>query len=126
MYVVGVSSDLGESHLQQMANVAQGVRADAVWGQDSEAIEPIIASNQEDVLAAQIQGALGDVRTCSLALGEDVDLAGMFVVMLEGEAVPPSEYAIVDRQLVLSGETCARVLADAETLDVEVPCLVEP
>jgi len=124
MYVVGVSSDVGESHLQRMANVAQGVREDAVWGQDSEAIEPIVASNQDDVLAAQIQGALGDVRTCSLALGADVDLDGAFVVTLDGERVPPSEYDVEGGQLVLYGETCDRVLQDAETLEVEVPCLV--
>jgi hypothetical protein len=122
MHVVGVSSDVGASHLQQMANVAQGVRANAQWGQDPEAIEPIVAANQDDVLAGQIQGALGDVRTCTIALDEDVDLEGTFVVTLDGQDVPPSEYTIVNGQLLLSGETCAQVLDDAQTLEIEVPC----
>lgn len=126
MYVVGVGSDVGESHLQQMANVAQGVRADAQWGEDTDAIEPIVASDEEDVLAGQIQGALGDVRTCTIALDEDVDLEGTFVVTLDGREVPDSEYRVVDGQLVLSGEACARVLGDAEKLDIEVPCLSMP
>lgn len=126
MYIVGVSSDVGESHLQQMANVAQGVRAGAQWGQDPDAVEPIVASEQDDVLASQIQGALGDVRTCTIALGDAVDLEGRFVVTLDGEEVPPSEYAIEDRQLVLSGGACAQVLDDATTLDVQVPCLRMP
>jgi hypothetical protein len=126
MYIVGVSSDVGESHLQQMANLAQGVRASAQWGQDAEAIEPIVASNQDDVLAGQIQGALGDVRSCAISLDEDVDLEGMFVVTLDGREVSASQYAIVDGQLVLSGEACTRVLNDAEALEVQVPCRVMP
>jgi hypothetical protein len=126
MYVVGVSSDVGESHLQQMANVAQGVRANAQWGRDDEAIEPIVASDQDDVLARQIQGALGDVRTCTIALDEDVDPEGTFVVTLDGQAVPASEYMIADGQLVLSGNACAQVLDDARTLEIEVPCLTMP
>ena len=123
MYVVGVSLDVGVSHLQQMANVAQGVRANAKWGQDADAIEPIVAASQDDVLAAQIQGALGDVRTCTIVLDQGVDLEGTFVVTLDGREVPTSQYSIENGKLVLSGETCARVLDDAETLDVQVPCL---
>ncbi len=126
MYIVGVSSDVGESHLQQMANVAQGVRADAKWGQDAEAIEPIVASDQGNVLAGQIQGALGDVRTCSIALGEAVDPEGNFVVTLDGYDVPRSEYTVAEGQLILSGDACAEVLGDAKTLDVEVPCVSKP
>lgn len=125
-YVVGVSSDVGETHLQEMTNVAQGVRASARWGQDDEAIEPIVASEQDDVLARQIQGALGDVRSCTIALDADVDLTGTFVVELDGQTVPATDHAVMDGQLVLSGDTCARVLEDAKTLDVEVPCLATP
>ena len=122
MYIVGVSSDLGASHLQQMANVAQGVRAEAQWERDPEAIQPIVASNQEDALARQIQGALGDVRTCTITLDEDVDIEGIFVVMLDGQEVPASEYSIENGQLILSGGACTKVMDDAQTLDIEVPC----
>jgi hypothetical protein len=105
---------------------SKGVSADALWGVDPDAIEPIVASNQVEVLARQLQGALGDVRTCAITLDEDADLEGAFVVTLDGERVPRSECAMEDGRLVLSGEPCARVLDDAETLEVDAPCLSMP
>ncbi len=123
MFVVGISDDIAPSHLQQMANAAQGVRVEAVYGEDADAVRPIIASEDHAILSEQIRGALGDVRTCHIPLGQGVDYSGSFRLYLDGSPLPEEAYVIEDQNVEIVGEYCALVLADAETLDVTVPCL---
>ncbi len=123
MFVVGVSEDVAAEHLQHMANVGQGVRADAVFGEDDEAVQPIAASDDPKILAEQIRGALGDVRSCSIPLGEDVDFGGSFELILDGAPLPANAFIVEDQTLLLGDEACDRVLSDARTLDISVPCI---
>lgn len=120
-FVVGVSSDIGAAHLQEMSNVARGVRREAVFGRDDDAVEPIQASEQQGELAGQIQGILADVRNCTLAVADEVSSEG--IVELDGRALSPGvDYSVQGQSLVLFGAACEEILTDAEQLVVRLQC----
>ena len=120
-FIVGVSSDIAPDHLQQMANVARGVRPRAMWGRDDDAIQPIQASEQRGVLASQIKGVLGDVRSCTILVSPDVNEQG--TVELDHEILQPHvDYVVMGNSLQLGAGACDRVLADATELVVRLHC----
>lgn len=120
-FIVGVSSDIAPDHLQQMANVARGVRPGAIWDRDDDAIQPIQASEQRGVLASQIKGVLGDVRSCTILVSPEVNEQGS--VELDHQILRPNvDYVVMGNSLQLGAAACDRVLADATELVVRLHC----
>jgi hypothetical protein len=120
-FVVGISSDIAPEHLQQMANIAQGAPIDAIWGEDPEAVQPIQADEQHEILAGQIKGVLGDVRSCTIIVSPDTDEQGS--VSVDGsELTVDVDYQVERNALSLLGEACQQVLDDARILEVRLSC----
>ncbi len=125
VFTVGVSEDIQSEHLQQMANAGSGRRLAARYGHDDDAARPLRASDDPAELASQMVGALGDVRSCVIALEpaeSDLD-EGAARVTLDGRSlVAGRDFALRGWELELLGDACAEVQSDATTLVVEVPC----
>jgi hypothetical protein len=124
--ILGVSTDVAADHLQRMANAGAGKPLDLVWGRDSDAARPYQASDDPAELALQLQGILGDVRSCTVVLNGRVDDAdrGQGSVVLDGNALQPGiDYRLLDeRTLELAGAACEQVLSLASELSIVFPC----
>ncbi len=120
-YIVGISSDIAPTHLQEMSNLAQGVRREAIWGQDADAIQPIQASEQQGGLAGQIKGLLGDVRSCSIPVDKRTEVEGT-IELDERELKSGEDFRLEDGELSLLETTCQQVLGDAAQLKVHLKC----
>jgi len=125
---VGVSPEIERRGLQRMANAAAGKPLDLEYGEDAGAEAPLYASTQPRELATQLKGVFGDVRSCSVELGTDVDArrAGQGRLVLDGREL---EYRGVDgwslasaHEIELHGRACSSVLDGGEQLEIELPC----
>jgi hypothetical protein len=127
---VGVSPEIERRGLQRMANAAAGKPLDLEYGEDPGAEAPLHASTQPRELAAQLKGVFGDVRSCSVELGADVDLdarrARQGRLVLDGREL---EYRGADgwslassHAIELHGRACSSVLDSSEQLELEIPC----
>jgi hypothetical protein len=125
---VGVSPDLARDALQGMANAGAGKPPELVFGTDADAERPLYASTEPDELARQLQGVIGDVRSCTIELGTRVDRAraGDAQLTLDGQLLQyraPSGWHFIDAQtIVVEGQACDRVLGSGERLQVVYPC----
>jgi hypothetical protein len=126
--VLGVSDGLDAWRVQQLANAGAGKDPNLVYGVDADAEEPFSASTDPRELAGQLRGIIGDVRSCTIELGERVGteraLEGRLV--LDGQPLDNDRrngWTFVDDNTVrLNGAACDQVLADGERLEVRFPC----
>lgn len=125
---VGVSPEIERRGLQRMANAAAGKPLDLEYGEDPGAEAPLYASTQPRELATQLKGVFGDVRSCSVELGTDVDSgrARQGRLVLDGREL---EYRGADgwslassHEIELHGRACSSVLDAGEQLEIEFPC----
>jgi hypothetical protein len=125
---VGVSPEIERRGLQRMANAAAGKPLDLEYGEDSDAEAPLYASTQPRELATQLKGVFGDVRSCSVELGTDLDgrRASRGRLVLDGREL---EYRGADgwslessHAIELHGRACSSVLDSGEQLEIEFPC----
>lgn len=125
---VGVSPEIERRGLQRMANAAAGKPLDLRYGQDPDAEAPLYASTQPRELATQLKGVFGDVRSCSVELGTDLDVrrARRGRLVLDGREL---EYRGADgwslessHEIELHGRACSSVLDSGEQLEIEFPC----
>jgi len=128
VYTLGVSDGLGPERVQQMANAGAGKDPNLVYGADPGAEPPLFANSDPGLLAQQLQGAIGDVRTCTIDLGTEVTtesaLEGRLV--LDGQVLASDArhgWTFVDeRTLLIHGAACDKILGDGERLQVRFPC----
>jgi von Willebrand factor type A domain-containing protein len=126
---VGVSPELARDALQGMANAGAGKPPELVFGNDADAEQPLYASTEPDELARQLQGAIGDVRSCTVELGTRVDRAraGDAQLTLDGQVLQyraASGWHFVDADTIaVEGQACERILGSGERLQVVYPCL---
>ena len=129
---VGVSPDIEPEGLQRMANAAAGKPLGLEYGKDADAERPLSASTDPRQLAAQLQGAIGDVRSCFIELGTEVDLARAHRgrLSLDGRELG---YRSADgwtlwnsHSIELHGRACESVLGSGEQLEIEFPCDAAP
>jgi hypothetical protein len=129
---VGVSPEIERRGLQRMANAAAGKPLDLEYGEDSDAEQPLYASTQPRELAAQLKGVIGDVRSCSIELGTDVDVrrARRGRLVLDGRELEyrgPDGWSFeTTHSIELYGAACRSVLGSGERLQIELPCEAAP
>jgi hypothetical protein len=129
---VGVSADIAAGPLQRMANVGAGKTQSLVYGRDADAEQPLYASTESRVLADQLKGVIGDVRSCTIELGTLVGPGRAFEGNLALDGVP-LEYGAMsgwtfvdDDTLLIRGAACDRILGEGERLEVRFPCVEQP
>lgn len=134
---VGVSPDIALDGLQRMANAGAGKPLDLVFDENPAAERPLYASTDPRELADQLQGAIGDVRSCTVALGigalgtgVGATRAGEGQLLLDGRVLAygdPNGWSFEDENtLRINGEACRRILGSGEQLEVRFPCQPEP
>lgn len=131
VYTVGVSEEIARGSLQAMANAGVGKDPGLIFGRDGGAAEPLSASTEPRALAEQLKGIIGDVRSCTVELGEDVGPTRAFdgTLELDGTLLRFGDidgWTFVDADtLKIHGTACDRILGQGERLQVHFPC-VEP
>jgi hypothetical protein len=131
VHSVGVSEGIAREGLQAMANAGAGKPASLVFGVDVDAERPLYASTDPRELADQLKGVIGDVRSCVIELGTDVDPGRAFEgslrldgVLLEYESVDGWSFKDEDT-LDVQGAACERILSEGQRLQVTFPCPAE-
>lgn len=125
---VGVSPDIARAGLQRMANAGAGKPLELVFGTDPGAEQPLYASTEPRALAAQLKGAIGDVRSCTVELGTGVDRARRrdARLVLDGRTLEYGSedgWRFVDEDTVaIDGQACLRILGNGQQLEVEFAC----
>jgi hypothetical protein len=125
---VGVSPDIARDGLQRMANAGAGKSLDLVFEEDDDAERPLYASTDPRELADQLEGAIGDVRSCTIALGTGVSdaRAADGRLTLDGRVLEyddPNGWSFEDEDtLRINGDACRRILGGATQLEVSFPC----
>jgi hypothetical protein len=126
--ILGVSNDIALSHLQRMANAGAGQPLELIYGVDPSAARPYQASDDAGELALQLQGILGYVRSCMVAMNADVNAETIEsgVVEIDGQELlrdSPDGYRLLDGgTLELLGQACSEVLNDAAELVIRFSC----
>jgi von Willebrand factor type A domain len=129
---VGVSPDIARVGLQRMAKAGAGKPIELVHGTDADAERPLYASTEPRELADQLKGAIGDVRSCTVELGTDVQRAHALEgrLSLDGRALAYGDadgWSFEDADTIrVHGQACRRILGQGEQLEVRFPCDAEP
>ncbi len=121
VFTVGLSSDVGNAHLQEMSNVGQGRAVDLQWGVDADAAQPYRADDDPAELAEQLRGAIGYPRTCEFSLPKDITEAELSTALDDEDLIAGEDWVIEGRTLRLLGGACEAVKADAKQLWVIEP-----
>jgi hypothetical protein len=122
LYMLGVSSDVGAPHLQDMANAGVGNDPQQT-GQDA----PYYQADNPSELAAALEQLIGGVLSCELTLDGTInpDAASSGVVTLNGvELVLGVDWEVVDGDTIrLIGQACDDLLADSNaSVTATFPC----
>lgn len=129
VYTVGVAEELGGWRLQWMANAGAGKDPQGLlYGRDPEAEQPLFASSDPRVLAEQLKGIIGDLRSCTVELGTPVGkertLEGQ--LLLDGQPLESGSadgWTFVDDDtLLIHGRACRHILGTGQRLEVRFPC----
>jgi hypothetical protein len=129
VYTVGVSEDISGANLQAMANAGAGKDPALIFGQDAAAEQPLFASTDPEQLASQLEGVIGDIRTCTISLGQwagaSRGLDGR--ISLDGQTLEfgsADGWSFVDdATLRIHGTACQKILGDGQKLEISFPCL---
>jgi len=129
VYTLGVSDGLADARLQQLANAGLGKDPALVYGVDADAVQPTTASSDPRQLANQLQGIIGDVRSCTIDLGTQVGTQRTLDGRLEldGKVLANSATEgwtfVDDRTVEIHGAACDQILGDGQKLEVRFPCV---
>jgi hypothetical protein len=122
LYILGVGSDVGAPHLQDMANAGIG-NDPQVTGQQA----PYYQADNPTELAAALEQLVGGVLSCELQLDGNVDpaAADSGVVVLNGRTlIEGVDWEVVDGDTIrLIGDACDELLASqTPTVSATFPC----
>lgn len=126
--VLGISHDIAQQNLQQLANAGRGRPVDSVWGVNPEAAQPFEAGDNVQGLTAQLAGILTQLSLCNVPLQRDTGAteASAARVLLDGE---PLQYGARDgftvadpRHLAITGKACETLTAKGQRLTIRVSC----
>jgi hypothetical protein len=126
--VLGISHDIAQQNLQQLANAGRGRAVDAVWGVNPEAAQPFEAGDNVQGLTAQLSGILTQLSLCNVPLQRETSAAEASAgqVLLDGQ---PLHYGVSDgftvtdpRHLSITGKACETLTAKGQHLTVRISC----
>jgi hypothetical protein len=121
-FVIGVSDDIHESHLQELSNAGAGMPVSGP--QLAKYYHP--ANSAE--MASALQAIIGNVRTCVFTLSKTVNLpnASNGTVILDGmklEYGDPNGWKMISpTQLEVTGSACKQIQMDAKAVKISFPC----
>jgi hypothetical protein len=148
-FVIGISSDIGRQHLQDLANAGSGqpvqppsmqfmydcvnpgrARLDATYAAAGETpgTAPVYQPEDRDAIASTLRALIRGVHGCSYELHGEVDLekANLGRVLLDGNPLSyedPDGWRMQDsRTLELLGSACERLRNEASELVISFPC----
>lgn len=146
-FVVGISSEVGKKHLQDLANAGVGQPVEAPNSDFiNNCVNPGHASrtatyasgpagsaayyNPTDPQALEndLRSILGNVRTCNFSLNAKVDLtqASLGQVALDGTTLTyetPDGWRMTDEtHLEVTGAACQSILTNGKVLSINFPC----
>ncbi len=127
-YVLGVSSDIADEKLQQMANAGQGKPIDAVWGADPDAAQPFRASESVEGLTNQFRDILARVPLCEVELERTIAPGEVTSaeVILDGDKLTfgsPDGFRLKDtKHFEIVGKACETLRASGKRLRVRIAC----
>jgi von Willebrand factor type A domain len=128
LFILGVSSDIEGTNLQQLANAGQGKPINRKWGIDSDAAEPYRASDNVADLSNQIIDILNHVPFCDIRLRRDIDpdTASQGEVILDGKKLVLDDadgWRLNDsRNLEIVGKACETARARGKELVLKFLC----
>jgi hypothetical protein len=122
LYILGVSSEVGAPHLQDMANAGVG-NDPTITGSNA----PYYTANDPAQLSAALQQIVGGVLSCELQLDGTVDPANadQGVVVLDGQTLQEgTDWILVDGTTIrLLGGACDDLLASQNpVVSATFPC----
>lgn len=126
--VLGISNDIAQQNLQQLANAGKGRAIDAVWGVDRDAAQPFEASHSVQGLTAQLGEILGAISLCTVPLLRDTASgeASSARVLLDDQSLKygtSDGFTIVDpRHLAITGRACETLKERGQRLTVRIGC----
>jgi hypothetical protein len=148
-FVVGISSEVGEKHLRDLANAGTGQPVEAQAGDfTNNCINPGYATRSAtyasgpagtatyyhptdpQALEKDLRSIIGSVRTCTFALNAKVDLdhASEGAVALDGTNLDygnANGWRMIDEtHLEVIGTACESTLGNSKVLSVGFPCSV--
>ncbi len=122
-YVISVGTDVGEDHLQDIANAGLGR-----GGSDPDA--PFWVATDTGGLEAALSEIIGGVVSCTLELSGEIDpaLACLGTVRLGGDLLtcddPDGWRAVDSTHIELTGAACERLQTGGESVNASFPCAV--
>jgi hypothetical protein len=125
LFIMGVSADIAQDHLQQMANAGAGLDP-ATMG--AMAAKYYVAADNQAALAMQLAGILGSVRNCIFHLGGTVQSGREAdgVVTLDGTRLmlnDPNGFRLNNgSEIEVLGTACEKIKSDSKGLSLSFPC----
>jgi len=120
-FVISVGDDVGEDHLQDIANAGQGVA-------DGDPDATFYVANNTDALVAAFQEIIAGVRACNFDLGEPLtpEQAPGCEVTVNESPVPyddPNGWALDgEMQIELQGDACTQIQDGVVVVELNCGC----
>ncbi len=121
LYMISVGADIGDEHMQDMANAGQGV-------QPGEPDAAYYQANDTQQLIDAFEEIIDGVRDCVLSLNSAVveNLVHTCVVLIDGNEVPfndPNGWQLnTPTEIELLGQACEAIQEGQVTVDISCDC----
>jgi hypothetical protein len=120
LYILSVGTEIGEAHLQDMANAGAGLDP------GGEARAPFFVATDQDELAAQLQAIIGTLGSCDLDLDARIDPSSVAlgaVAIGDRPLTFGRDWRQVDDDTIrIVGAACRDLLASATEVSASFPC----
>jgi hypothetical protein len=126
-FVIGVSDDVHEFHLQDLANAGAGLPSGGAQLAAAQVAKYYHPADSAE-MAAALQSIIGNVRTCIFTLSKTVNLpdAPNGTVILDGQKLDYGDAngwrMISATQLEVTGTACKQIQMDAKSVKISFPC----
>jgi hypothetical protein len=120
LYILSVGTEIGEAHLQDMANAGAGLAT------DGESRAPFFVATDQAELAAQLQAIIGSIGSCDLDLDARIDPSSVAlgsVAIGDRDLTFGRDWRQVDDDTIrIVGAACRDLLASATEVSASFPC----
>jgi hypothetical protein len=120
LYILSVGTEIGEAHLQQMANAGVGLAADGAVD------APFFVATNQAELSAQLQAIIGTLGSCDLDLDARIDpltVQSGTVILGDRRLRVGSDWQQIDDDTIrVIGAACQELLTTASEVRASFPC----